>query len=148
MTAIVTTEKTLAIKRVDRPAFEVGEAERELVKELAGLGIRQSDICRLIRRKGKPIGETTLRKHFADELDLGGIEANARVAMTLFKMATSGEHPGMTAFWLKCRAGWRETQVHEISGPDGEPLAAPLPPSFTVVFEASDTPAAGLGADD
>lgn len=33
-------------------------------------------------------------------------EANATVAQTLFKLATSGKHPQASIFWMKARAGW------------------------------------------
>jgi hypothetical protein len=55
----------------------------------------------------------TLRKHYREELDNGLESANAMVAQSLFKTATSGTGSGaVTAaiFWLKTRAGWREVQ--------------------------------------
>jgi hypothetical protein len=39
------------------------------------------------------------------------IMANAKVAQTMFSMASSGQHPGMTAMWLKCRMGWKEPRT-------------------------------------
>ncbi len=60
----------------------------------------------------------TLRKYFAAELDTGHIEANAKVAQSLYKKAT-GDGPGATVaaiFWLKCRAGWREAMSPEPLG--------------------------------
>ena len=109
-----------------RPPFEPTEDERKMVKELASLGTRQPDICRFIKRYDKPINETTLRKYFAEELALGTLEANARVAATLYKMATSGDSPASTFFWLKTRARWQETpQQHAFTDPDGNPMPAP-----------------------
>jgi hypothetical protein len=37
-------------------------------------------------------------------------------------MATSGTYPAATMFWLKCRAGWKETTVLQHSGPNGGPI--------------------------
>jgi hypothetical protein len=37
-------------------------------------------------------------------------------------MAISGKFPAAAIFWLKTRAGWRETNIIEHSGPQGGPL--------------------------
>ena len=44
------------------------------------------------------------------------------VAQALYKMAISGTCPAATMFWLKCRAGWKETSVLQHSGPNGGPI--------------------------
>ena len=74
---------------------------------------------------GKPVSVDTLQAHFPDELAEGRIEAGARVAQTAYQMAVSGDYPTMTIFFLKCRLGWKETTVHEMCGPNGEPIALP-----------------------
>ena len=79
------------------------DEQRRLVKSLSAIGTRQGDIA---RRLG--LTEKTLRKYFREELDSGELEANSKVAQTLFKMATSGENTAAAIFWLKTRAGWRE----------------------------------------
>ena len=45
-------------------------------------------------------------------------KANARVAENLYRKATGDSREGVTAaiFWLKCRAGWKETSVREVTG--------------------------------
>jgi hypothetical protein len=55
------------------------------------------------------ISVPTLEKYYREELDTGLDIANAKVAETLFEMATSGKVPSATYFWLKTRAKWRET---------------------------------------
>ena len=35
-------------------------------------------------------------------------EANAKVAQSLFQMATQGKNVAAAIFWMKARAGWRE----------------------------------------
>ncbi|MEO3475934.1 hypothetical protein AAFN86_29080, partial [Roseomonas sp. CAU 1739] len=37
-------------------------------------------------------------------------EANAKVAQSLFQMATQGKNVAAAIFWMKARAGWREKQ--------------------------------------
>ena len=83
--------------------FEPTEEQRRLVRALAGFGITHEDI-------GKQVGcePKTLRKHFREELDRGTVEATAKVAQSLFQMATTGENVAAAIFWMKARAGWRE----------------------------------------
>jgi hypothetical protein len=88
-----------------RPSYVPTERDRAQVKTMAAMGITEIDI-------GKVIGVSapTLRKYFAVDLDTGHIEANAKVAQSLFRQATNPEKPNVTAaiFWLKARAGWRD----------------------------------------
>jgi hypothetical protein len=78
--------------------------QRRLVKSLAAMGTKQEDIARILGIRSPK----TLRKHYRQELDRGALEANHNVAQTLYKMATSGQRPAATIFWLKTRAGWRD----------------------------------------
>jgi hypothetical protein len=70
------------------------------------------------------IDPKTLRKHYRDELDHGHVKANAKVAENLFRKATGEGREAVTAaiFWLKARAGWKETALHEVSGRNGGPI--------------------------
>lgn len=92
------------------------EKSRAFVKSLAAVGTRYVDIAHKLS-----ITDDTLRKHYKSELEDGRIDANAQIANTLFQQAKKGN---MTAaiFWLKTRAGWKETNVTELTGADGEPL--------------------------
>ena len=114
-----------------RQAFRPTPEQRELVRTLAGVGTRAPDICLLIKdAAGKPIGEKTLRKYFRAELDEGTVQATAKVARTLFGFATDpkGGMKAVTAsiFWMKTRAGWKETQQLEHSSPDGSMTPRPV----------------------
>lgn len=111
-----------------RPPFEPTAEQRELVKELAGLGTRHEDIARIIK-----IAEDTLRKRFGDELEEGRVEANAKVANALFRSALSGV-PSSMFFWMKTRARWREVHSVEHTGKDGEPLPAVPTVAQTVIY--------------
>ena len=84
-----------------RRAFVFTEAMREKVRHLAGLGVRQDDIARIV-------GSKTLRKRCRDDLDRGVAEANALVSGSLFAAATKGRNVTAQIFWLKTRARWRE----------------------------------------
>jgi hypothetical protein len=85
-----------------RTAFAVTDAVRERVRYLAGVGVRQDDIARIIGCAPK-----TLRKRLRDELDRGVAEANATIAGYLFAAAKAGNITAII-FWLKTRAHWRE----------------------------------------
>jgi hypothetical protein len=87
-----------------RPKLNPTEEQRRKVKILSAYGTPHEKIAEAMGIRSPK----TLRKHFRAELDLGAVEANAKVAGTLYQMATSGECPTATMFWLKCRAGWKE----------------------------------------
>src|SRR5437660_5655023 len=97
-----------------RKPFLVNETVREKVRHLAGVGVRQDDIARIIGCAPK-----TLRKRFRDELDRGVAEANATVCGYLFAAAKAGNIPAII-FWLKTRAHWREGAAPDGPGPGGE----------------------------
>jgi hypothetical protein len=89
---------------MSRPQFKPTNEQRNIVKSMAAMGIPHEDIGRKIGVRSPK----TIRKHFREELDLGAMEANYKVAKTLFEMATSGAHPAATIFWAKTRNGFRE----------------------------------------
>ena len=96
------------------PLFEPTDEQRKFVRTLVAYGIPQDAIARLvIDSRGSGIDSKTLRKHFRAEMDEAVVEANSKVAETLYRMAVSGDCPAATFFWLKCRARWREVQVIE-----------------------------------
>src|SRR5438128_7311476 len=97
-----------------RKAFVVNEAVREKVRHLAGVGVRQDDIAKIIGCAAK-----TLRKRCRDDLDRGVAEANAMVSGYLFANAKAG-NVAAQIFWLKTRAHWRERAVPEHSAPDSD----------------------------
>ena len=96
-----------------RPAHAPEPFHRRQVEAMAGYGIPETDIARVLG-----IDPKTLRKYYREELDTGHVKANAKVAESLFRKATSDHRQSVTAaiFWLKTRAGWKETSVHEVNG--------------------------------
>ena len=99
-----------------RRAFVVNEAVREKVRHLAGIGVRQDDIARIVGCAPK-----TLRKRCRDDLDGGVAEANALVSNSLFAAAKGGNVTAQI-FWLKTRARWRERAAPDdpAAGADAE----------------------------
>lgn len=92
------------------PMHEPTHAERELVKLHATVGTPQSVIADIIG-----IDDKTLRKHYREELDQSVAQANAVIGGALFNKAKSGDTAAQI-FWMKTRAGWKETNVVEHSG--------------------------------
>jgi len=108
-----------------RQSFVVTDAIREKVRHLAGLGVRQDDIARIVRCSPK-----TLRKRCRDDLDCGVAEANAIVSGSVFAAAKAGNIAAQI-FWLKSRAQWREGAAsHRAADGDAEassPMVLVLP---------------------
>jgi hypothetical protein len=109
--------------------FEPPEDQRRTVKALSGYGVPQDGIAIHIG-----VDPKTLRKHFRDELDRGSVEATAKVAQTLFHLATVEKNVPSVIFWMKARAGWRETVRQENTGPDGQPITT------EIIYRWADTP--------
>ena len=106
-----------------RPNFIATNEQRKMVRTMAAYGIHQDDIARCVGLRSAK----TLRRHFREELDRAATEANAQVAQSLYQQAISGKKTGATIFWLKSRAGWRESAA-------GVPRPAEAPP-FLVLGE-------------
>lgn len=96
---------TVQKAKTGRKSYTPTDKEREQVKMLIGMGLRDYEVAKVLG-----ISPPTLRKYYADEIEIGHLEANAKVAQSLFKRATDPEKPDITAaiFWLKARAGWSD----------------------------------------
>jgi len=94
-------------------------ALRSQVETMAGFGAPQTGIARMIG-----VDVEILREHYAEALEAGQLKANTRVAENLYRKATGEgrEAVGAAIFWLKARAGWRETTAHELAGRNGSPI--------------------------
>jgi hypothetical protein len=95
---------------------------RALVMNFRGTGMSMHNIAKMM-------GTTvhTLRTYYAQELDVGEIEANYLVANTLFRVATDVNHPGVVPAarrWLEVRAvGWNPThRVEEVKSESTAPI--------------------------
>lgn len=89
-----------------------------MVEVLSGMVIPDDAICRLIMYEGNPIGESTLKKHFRQELSQGRAKLRVRHSQALFKAVEEGNVTAMI-WWDKTR-----NHIHEKIG-----LEAPLPPA-------------------
>lgn len=94
-----------------RPPHQPTDKSRATVKAMSAYGIPQEQIARV-----QDIDVKTLRLHYRDELDLGVIEANSKIAETLFNQGTREGNTTALIWWTKSRMGWKERQEMEHSG--------------------------------
>jgi hypothetical protein len=95
-------------KSTKSPGFAPSTIQARQVESLVALGMAEKDIALALL-----IDEKLLRFYYKRELDLGTVLINAKVGHVALKMAMSGTDADMTKFWLKTRAGWKETSVVE-----------------------------------
>jgi hypothetical protein len=62
-------------------------------------------------------------------VDVGAAHSAMQVMQTAFTMATSGEQPAMTIFWLKTRCQWREVKEPLAENPDKADKIKSMPTS-------------------
>jgi hypothetical protein len=92
---------------------------RRQVEAMSGYGVPEAEIAGVLGIDAK-----TLRKHYGHELKHGHTKANTRVAENLYRKATGDGREAVVAaiFWLKTRAGWKETSVRELANGGDGPL--------------------------
>lgn len=100
-----------------RPPFAPTDKDRATVKSMSAFGIPDYEIAKVLG-----ITARTMRKHFWQELEVGHIEANAKVAQSLYKKATGDGNQAVQAaiFWLRSRAGWRDKAPEAVEEPLGK----------------------------
>lgn len=99
-----------------------------MVSLMAAAGILHERIANSLQ-----IDENTMRKHFARELAEGIDNVTTIAVGTLVQQMKAG-NIGAACFWLKCRAGWRETDRLEHVGEGGGPVV------LKVVYEDKSVP--------
>lgn len=91
-----------------RPQYVPTDDDREKVRIMVSCGISHLNIAKVMR-----VSEPTLRKHYSHELETGAIEANVKMGKSLFDKGMGPGKEGVTAaiFWMKARAGWRDSDA-------------------------------------
>jgi len=116
-------------------AFKPTDRDRKMVQHAYSIGMRQVDICQLLRSKSNvALDPKTLRKHFPEELSCGRSTVEYNIRASAIQVACDKDHPKFATMniWMqKTLLGINETNVHEITGPDGEPLSSA--PSWVVI---------------
>lgn len=94
---------------------------RSKVEGLTAVGIRRVDLADVLG-----VSTNTLERHYARELRVGLVKANAKVAETLFNKAINGDTTSII-FWLKTRARWSTVEHLHVEGSvSQEEVQAPL----------------------
>ena len=99
------------------PGFNPGPEQADQVEKLTALGLSSEDIAATLRIEPK-----LLKTYYKYELDTADKRTNAAVAKVALQLALSGAAPDMTKFWLKTRAGWKETKEVQLTGQGGGPV--------------------------
>lgn len=78
---------------------------RALVRHYVAMGYTREIIGELMQ---PPITPGQLSRLFSHEMKYGLLINNARIGAMAFQMAASGQDGGMTRYWLRSKAGWRD----------------------------------------
>ena len=100
-----------------RPAYVPTDKDRRVVEMMAGWAIPEAKIAKVLT-----IDPKTLRKHFANELDVGHAKLEAQLAQNLLRIAQGHDRQSLiaTIFALKSRFGWIEQQAPAREQPLGK----------------------------
>ena len=135
-------EKSGTIQR-----FIPNDPQRRLVIALVSNGLTQKQISVVLDTSVE-----TLRHHFAPQLGEGFTRIYAAISGNLVRKALGGDKTCII-FWLKARAGWRETTRNEVTGGDGNPLDLRAVSTKDLIAAIAATerisgPAGSLAGDD
>jgi hypothetical protein len=75
-----------------RPAYQPTDKDRRIAEALSGWSIPQDRIARVIG-----VDPKTLRKHFADELEMGSAKLEAQLAQNLLRIAQGQDRQALIA---------------------------------------------------
>lgn len=91
---------------VSDSADAVDENIKKQVEAMASFGLTDEEIAEIVG-----ISVEALRKSFKYELSTAPPRMVAKVAQSLYQMATDINRPNAAAamFWLKCRGGWKDS---------------------------------------
>ena len=93
----------------------INEDQVQLVREWAGYGLTVGQMAAMLGMS-KDTFERRVKEDncLSAALEKGRANAIIDVSKSAYGQATSGKTPAMTMFWLKCRAGWKESEEIQI----------------------------------
>jgi len=114
----IASSKGLIGKIFNRRSEElmISPETRYQVRIMASKGLSRDDMTMILG-----MNESTFKAYLGDEVARGKAMGNEKVATTAFDMATDGEHPTVTTFWLKTQMGWKESTQIEFPDENGNP---------------------------
>ena len=112
---------------MSKPRHQPTDKTRAEIIALRSYGVPIKEIASYIG-----IDDKTLYKYYREELENSAIKANANVGKFLYQ-AASGQALTTGAsysdcvraamFWAKTRMGWKETNIQEVTGANGDPIS-------------------------
>ena len=107
-------ENSKQVIKTGPKAIEFTEDDLSKIEKLAGYGLDMEKIAMLWGKCERTFYRYLKNNDtFKQAIQRGRAMANSKVAQTAYEMATSGESEGMTKFWLKTQAGWKEVSKME-----------------------------------
>ena len=100
--------------------FKASSRDKRLVKALIACGNSHEEIAKYMS-----LTPAMLRKHFREEMELGGMQANSKVLGSIFKAATQDNNMTAAIFWAKTQAGTKQKRSTRGAGGD-------LPPALVL----------------
>ncbi len=122
-------------KKAGRPKWIPGYEQIDEIKTMAENGLTEGQIAESMgvcqdtfieRKKEYP--------EIVEALQKGKASGINRVSNALFEAASGGNITAQI-FYLKCRAGWKETSVTELANKDGEALKLQAKSEVTITSE-------------
>jgi hypothetical protein len=98
------------------PGFDPGFEQAKQVEQMTALGLSVQDIAATLRIEPK-----LLEKYYKYEIETSAQRINQAVAKVALQSALGGD-TDMVKFWLKTRAGWKETKEVQMTGANGGPI--------------------------
>jgi len=98
-----------------RKRFAVTEEMRAQVQAMTGFGLTRDQIAAVLGKS-----EATIKRHFKKELATGKLKAMAKVAESLYMIATKGKgSPQVSAaiFWLRTQGRWTSVENVNVNMP-------------------------------
>ena len=118
------SKKTDSGRGPGQPPFEPTADQRKQVRAMVAYGVPLSDIAPVIG-----VSRPTLSKHFAREIETAAAEANAKVGQSLYQQAVEKGNVTAQIFWLKTKAGWRESSHVDLTSSDRSMTPSGIDPS-------------------
>ena len=112
---------------MSKPLHQPTEKTRAEIVALRSSGVPIKEVAAYIG-----IDDKTLYKYYREELENSAIKANANVGKFLYQAAsgqalttgaTYSDCVRAAMFWAKTRMGWKETNVQEVTGANGDPIS-------------------------
>src|SRR5215208_4361511 len=94
-----------------RPTHNPSDDPRSMVEVLAGYGVTQLEIARVVG-----ISDPTLRRAYREELDRGMAAVYGKLVGNLLRLAGGSDGTALRAimFSLRCRFGWSEGSPEQL----------------------------------